>query len=291
MKPASGTGPSAVRDAWMLFALAAASLFAFRAAWADVLVQVEAREDNGYIYLVPLTVAYLAWLRRSRFGFVRHRPSLMGVLIALVGGALAWWGAETDTRVAAHLGAVLGLVAVPVSVYGFEVVRRFQPAFLAMLFLIPVPGEVRRWIAGPLQELAVTVTQEMLDLAGVGVERQGFVLVIAGKPILVGEACDGLRMVLALALTFFVFVFSVPLRRSARVVLLAASPVIAILCNVVRLVPTGLAYAYASPDAAESFHDIAGWLMLPLAILMLASLVRLMRWMDLPVYTWRFLQA
>jgi len=96
--------------------------------------------DNGYIYLVPLTVAYLAWLRRSRFGFVRHRPSLMGVLIALVGGALAWWGAETDTRVAAHLGAVLGLVAVPVSVYGFEVVRRFQRAFLAMLFLIPVPG-------------------------------------------------------------------------------------------------------------------------------------------------------
>jgi exosortase len=279
------------RDAWSLAALFGASLLAFRAAWSDIAAQVSAREDNGYIYLVPATVAYLIWLRRSRLAFLRRRPSLMGVAIAVAGGALAWWGAETDTRIASHVGAVLGLVAVPVSLYGMEVLRRFQPAFLALFFLVPVPGAVRRAIAEPLQELAVTVTQEMLDVTGVAVERQGFVLVIAGKPILVGEACDGLRMVLALALTFYVFVFSVPLRRSARIVLLAASPVIAILCNVVRLVPTGLAYAYASSDFAESFHDLAGWMMLPLAIAMLALLVRIMRWMDLPVYTWRFLQA
>jgi hypothetical protein len=31
--------------------------------------------------------------------------------------------------------------------------------------------------------------------------------------------------------------------------------------------------------------------MLPLAIALLFALIRFMRWLDLPVFTWRFLQA
>jgi exosortase/archaeosortase family protein len=107
----------------------------------------------------------------------------------------------------------------------------------------------------------------------------------------VGEACDGLRMVLALALTVYAFVFSVPLRLTARLVLLAVSPIIALVCNILRLVPTGLAYAYSSESFAIELHDIAGWMMLPVAIAMLFAIIRFMRWLDLPVLTWRFLQA
>ncbi len=278
-------------DLLLALVLAAASVVALWPAWRDLVLQVSRRADNGYIYLVPAVALSLAWLRRSRLQLVKRRPSPAGAALALVAALLVWWGAERDVKVAMHVGAVLALVACAVAVAGLELVRRFLPAFVALLFLVPVPGEVRRWIAGPLQSLAVSVTEGMIDLAGVGVERQGHVLVIEGKPILVGEACDGLRMVLALALTFFVFVFSVPLRGPARLVLLAASPVIALACNIARLVPTGLAYAYASSDTAERFHDLAGWLMLPLAIAMLAGLIRLLRWMELPVYTWRFLQA
>ncbi len=257
-------------DLLLALVLAAASVVALWPAWRDLVLQVSRREDNGYIYLVPAVALSLAWLRRSRLQLVKRRPSPAGAALALVAALLVWWGAERDVKVAMHVGAVLALVACAVAVAGLELVRRFLPAFVALLFLVPVPGEVRRWIA---------------------VERQGHVLVIEGKPILVGEACDGLSMVLALALTFFVFVFSVPLRGPARLVLLAASPVIALACNIARLVPTGLAYAYASSDTAERFHDLAGWLMLPLAIAMLAGLIRLLRWMELPVYTWRFLQA
>jgi exosortase len=204
---------------------------------------------------------------------------------------LSWWGEQTDTRAAIHLGAIIALAACAIAMAGLEVVRQFFPAFLALLFLIPVPAEVRKWLAGPLQALAVTVTQEVLDVIGVSTERAGNSIQIAGRSIFVGEACDGMRMVFALALTFFAFVFSVPLRLNARIALLIAAPVVAIACNVVRLVPTALAYAYASAEDAERFHDIAGWLMLPLAIVLLFGLIRFMRWLDLPVFTWRFIQA
>jgi len=278
-------------DLWIVGALVVTAFAAFSAAWNDIYLQASRRTDNGYIFLVPLVAGYLVWLRRSRARFVSRRPSLLAVPIVAAAVLLSWWGEQTDTRAALHLGAIVALAACAVAMAGLEVVRQFFPAFLALLFLIPVPAEVRKWLAGPLQALAVTVTQEILDLIGVTTERAGNSIQIAGRSIFVGEACDGMRMVFALALTFFAFVFSVPLRLHARVALLVAAPVIAIACNVVRLVPTALAYAYASAEDAERFHDIAGWLMLPLAIVLLFGLIRFMRWLDLPVFTWRFIQA
>lgn len=278
-------------DLWILGALVVAAVVAFLPAWSDIYLQASRRTDNGYIVLVPLVAAYLAWLRRSRMRFVSRRPSLTAVPLVAVAAALAWWGDETDTRVAVHLGAIVALASCAVALAGLEVVRQFFPVFLALLFLIPVPAEVRKWLAGPLQSLAVAVTQEVLDLIGIATERAGNSIQIEGRSIFVGEACDGMRMVFALVLTFFAFVFSVPLRTPARVALVLASPVIAIVCNVVRLVPTALAYAYASAAEAEWFHDLAGWLMLPLAIVLLFALIRFMRWLDLPVFTWRFIQA
>lgn len=278
-------------DAWVLGALMVAAVLAFLPAWSDIYLQATRRTDNGYILLVLPVAGYLAWLRRSRLRFVPRRPSVLAVPMVAAAALLTAWGHDADVRIATHLGAILALVACVVAFAGVEIIRRFFPAFLALLFLMPVPAEVRKWMAAPLQSLAVTVTQEVLDVLGVATERAGNSIQIEGRSIFVGEACDGMRMIFALALTFFAFVFSVPLRTHARIGLLLASPLIAIVCNVTRLVPTALAYAYASSADAERFHDIAGWLMLPLAIALLFALIRFMRWLDLPVFTWRFLQA
>lgn len=279
------------RDLWTLAALLCLSGIAFHGRWTELALEITRRSDNGYVLIVPGVVVYLAWIRRSRLRYVRRKPSFVGVGIAIMAGGLAWFGAETDTRIAGHLAAILSLIACVVTLTGLAVVRHFFPVFLALFFLLPVPGEVRRSIAGPLQELAVIVTHDVLDLVGVAAEREGIVIIIEGKPILVGEACDGMRMVFALALTYFAFVFSIPFRPQTRVFLLLVSPFIALFCNLIRLTSTGLAYAYSTETFAADFHEVAGWMMLPLAIVFVQAIVRFMRWLDLPVYTWRFLQA
>ena len=47
--------------------------------------------------------------------------------------------------------------------------------------------------------------------------------------------------------------------------ILGLSPLSALACNVLRLVPTVWLYGHVQPDAAEMFHDYSGWLMLPIA--------------------------
>ena len=94
-------------------------------------------------------------------------------------------------------------------------------------------------------------------------------------------------MVFALFLVIFGFAFSAPFRMETRILLLASCPIIALACNVVRLVPTSLVYGHASLDFADAFHWYAGLCMLPLALLMLLALVRVMNWLDIPTMKWR----
>ncbi|UCD76259.1 MAG: exosortase/archaeosortase family protein, partial [Phycisphaerales bacterium] len=117
--------------------------------------------------------------------------------------------------------------------------------------------------------------------------RSGNVLIINGEQVAVGEACNGMRLVFALTLVVYAFAFGSPLKPGTRLVLLVLSPLIAILCNVIRLVPTSLIFGHGNPAMAERFHDLAGWVMLGAALLMLGGVLRLIRWLEFPVMSFR----
>ena len=207
----------------------------------------------------------------------------MGPTTVVGGWAVALWGFNQGHQAAEHLGALVVVLGAILSFTGAAAVRQFLPALPLLLFSVPVPGFLRQQIALPLQDIAAAVTFETLVLAGVDVARQGNVLEINGTSVAVAEACNGMRMVFALGLVVYAFVFSVPLRTSARIFLLALSPVIALVCNVIRLVPTALFFGYSDEETAIAFHDIAGWVMLLVALAMLWKIVRLLEWLEIPV--------
>jgi exosortase/archaeosortase family protein len=90
-------------------------------------------------------------------------------------------------------------------------------------------------------------------------------------------------MVFALVLVSYTFAYGMPLREPVRWIVLACSPVAAIACNVVRLVATVWLYGYGSPELADKFHDVSGWLMLPFAFLLLMLVIKALRWALVPV--------
>ncbi len=253
----------------------------------DVLAMGYGDEENSHIFLVPFVAGWLLWLRRSRLRYVRVRPSFVGPAVVLVGSVVSWLGFNFGIQVAWHAGAGLTLVGVLLSMTGLEPVRQFAPVFLVLVFALPVPGAVRQAIAIPLQSMAAAITHATLELFGVATTRTGNALVINGQQIAVGEACNGMRMVFAFGLVVYAFAFSVPLKTSTRLGLLGLSPLTALFCNVIRLVPTALIYGVGTIGGAEWFHNVTGWLMLPLALLMHIAMLRLFRWLELPVAQFR----
>lgn len=262
-----------------------------RLALGDVFAFATGQVDNGYILFAPAVAAYLAWLRRSRLQFLRYRPSMIGVLLIAAGLLASEWGDRNGVQVAWHGGVLVAMFGCVYSMTGWEVVRQFTPVIIAVFLMLPIPGRIRFELAAPAQEVSVATAHGILQLLGFDAVRSGNVITIDGEAVAVGEACNGMRMVFALGLVVYAFVFSVPFRTSTRLLLVALSPIVALFCNVVRLVPTSVAYGWFDPTTAEQIHDIGGWLMLPLALVMLMGVVKLLRWLDLPVMNWRLVPS
>lgn len=190
-----------------------------------------------------------------------------------------------------HGGAVLVVVGCVLSFAGREVLARFLPAFAVLVFLVPMPVSLRQWIAIPLQGALAMLTQQILDLMNIVVVRTGNLLEINGVPVAIAEACNGLRMVFALVLVSYAFAFGTPLRAYVRWTIILASPIVALLCNIVRMIPTVWLYGFSDQmlwglhgkEVANTFHDVAGWVMLVVAFLMLMGIIRVLRWAMVPV--------
>ncbi|MEW6253879.1 MAG: exosortase/archaeosortase family protein, partial [Planctomycetota bacterium] len=147
-------------------------------------------------------------------------------------------------------------------------------AFLLLMF--PLPTRVHAAVAAPLQQAASALGAFGLELLGVYVRRDGNVLQLdGGVSVMVAEACSGLRMLTAFVFTAAVLVLVIRRPAWQKLVLLVASLPIAVLANAVRVLATSLIVHHGRDAALEhQVHDVAGVLMMPLALLMLLGVLK-----------------
>ena len=279
------------RISWCVFFIfCGLNVLVYQRPIADIIEQVIWDADLSYVLLVPFLAIYLIWLRRSRLRCIKFRVSIWGPAIILLGWVGFLIGGVNEVVFLWHLGFLIGFLGITVTFLGSRILAPFFPAIIVVLSIVPIPGSIRLAVAQPLQRFATSVTASILDTVGVPAIQAGNLIEINGATVAIGEACNGMRLLVPLALVIFTFVFSLPLRASMRSLLLVASIPIALICNVLRLVPSALAYGYF-PSIAEPIHDIGGWLMIPLALFFLIGLLRLIEWLDIPVTRWRLATA
>jgi exosortase len=268
--PAAATN----RD-WLIAAamLVAAALASFDA-WRDIFRLGYFDEELSYVMLAPLVIFCLAWSRRRNLHNCPITGTWLGVVLVALGAAVFWYGYHYDP-VIWRAGAVLIAAATVIASLGTRIARQLAPALLAFIFLIPIDPDGRYHIAGPLEIFTSRATQTVCDILGIYVQRNGNLLIINRTAVTVAEACNGARMVLSLFMVCYFIAFSPPLRAWwIRLALLALSPIVAIVANIVRLVPTIWMFGHASPEAAERFHVIGGYAMLVVAFVVLMATVR-----------------
>jgi exosortase len=270
-----------VVGALLLVAAAVASTWD---AWSDLFWIATRDEEQSHVLLVPVIAAWLAWIRRAR---LRHCPRdgrWVGPALVAVGWLLYALGDLRSILAFWHLGPIVIAVGCFLSFAGSRYLRRLLPAFAVLVFLVPVPGIVREQVALPLQKATAEATRRVLDVLGVESSRAGNSLTVNGRDVLIAEACNGLRMASALFLVSYAFAYGSTIRNPIRVLIVALSPATAILCNVIRLVPTVWVHGFVSERAGQTMHDVGGWVMLPVAFLMLMGVFRVLRWALVPVY-------
>jgi exosortase len=218
-------------------------------------------------YLVPVFALVLLWLRRDRLAGVPLQASWWGVVLVAGGAAVRLTGTFFFFEWFEQLSLLPTVAGLFVLGGGWAALRWAWPAVGFLVFMIPLPYQLEFALTGPLQRAATLASTYALQTLGIACLSEGNVILMGERKIGVIEACSGLSMLLV----FFALSFAVALviRRPFwhKAVVVASAVPIALVSNVVRITGTGVLHQTASSDVADAFfHDLAGWLMMPLAL-------------------------
>lgn len=246
-------------------------------------------QDPNYshgFFVIPIAL-YILWERREYLdtSLVRARwfwfiplLAVLWVRIPLHQRNLPWVEEMTIPAVAGALALAVG---------GFHFFWWALSAILFLGFMIPLPPILNAILSGPLQKVATMGSIFLLQITGLPAINEGNVILVAdGKPLEVARACNGLSMLLSFAT--LITATAILCRRPLldKIILMLSIVPVAIFANILRITMT--AYFFQMPQFVEKIsgllgwkpedftHDGAGYLMMPLALLMIYIELRLL---------------
>ena len=222
-------------------------------------------------YLVPLFALVLLWTRRQELEEKSYQPDwAWGCFFLFLATALRLGGTYFYYpwfEAISLLPCLAGLCLLLAGRTGFA---WSWPAIGFLFFMMPLPYRLETGMRQPLQRLATEVSTYVLQALGCPAYAEGNIIVLQNARLGVEEACSGLSMLLvfvALAAAVTMLIRR-PLWEKG-LILLSAIP-IAVVANVGRIATTGLLFQLGkSREAQLVFHDLAGWLMMPLGLVMI----------------------
>lgn len=229
-------------------------------------------EDPQYShgYLVPAFSGYLLWLRRDRVQHDSFRANWLGLVLLGVAVALRLAGARFHFEYFDQISLVPACASLFLLAAGWRVFFWSLPGVLFLAFMIPLPHSVSLAMSGPMQAFATAVSTFLLQTMGKPALAEGNVILLNEIELGIVEACSGLRMlVVFFALSTAVAMLIRKPLWEKLLIGLSAIP-IALASNILRIVVTGLFYdAFGNHFGGAFFHDLAGWLMMPLGLVFL----------------------
>ena len=126
-------------------------------------------------------------------------------------------------------------------------------------------------LSAPLQRLATICSAFVMQVFGMPALADGNVILLGDHQIDIVEACSGLRMLMVFFALATAFVLLIRRPWPDKVLLLASAVPIALVSNIARIVLTGVLFETGvNSEAVHAFfHDAAGWLMMPFALVLL----------------------
>lgn len=284
----SADGAMSQTAAWLIplvALLVVATGWAYWSTAVDMFKEWQRDDDYSAGQLVPLVAIFFLWVDRKKLACLPLKPCWLGGLALLVlAQAARAYGVLFLFESAERYSLVLAVAALVLMVAGTAVFWRVKWILLFLFLMVPLPGRIHNMISGPLQGFASTGSVFVLEAFGVRVSQQGNVVTLDQRiPMGVAEACSGLRMLTAFIIVAVFVAYMVKRPRWQKVVLVISSIPVAVLCNILRIVATAVLFLHASSEVAEKFfHDFAGLVMMPAAVMLMFGQLWIMAMLTVP---------
>ena len=277
---------------WVVPVLLGVTLWSYWPTLVQLFKDWQGNDDYSAGQLVPIVALFLVWRERKALKECLLKPCWWAIAVLMLAQAARFYGLLFMYESAERYSLVLTVAGLVLMVAGRQVFRSVSWILLLLFLMVPLPGRIHNIISGPLQAMATTGAVFVLE-AFMKVSRQGNVVMLNDKiPMAVVEACSGLRMLTAFVIVAGFMAYMVKRSRLQKAVLLLSSIPVAVLCNILRLCVTAVLFLLASTEVAEKFfHDFAGLVMMPAAVLLMFAELWLMDKLTAPEPEPQLIQA
>lgn len=255
--------------AW-LFICVVIVIWAYLPTWQNLARVWSGNAQYSHGYFIPLIALGILWHRRALLSAADFRPNLFGLLLLLLGGAMRLASARYFVNTIDEYSIFPTLAGLALTLGGTKTLRWCWPAIAFLWFMIPLHGRVSGLLSEKLQRIATITSAHLIETAGFPAQTEGNVILLSEVDMGIIEACNGLAMMMtffAISTAAAIFIDTVAWKKVALV--LGAVP-IAVACNVLRIATTGIMHETVGREWADKvFHDLAGWLMMPLGLFFL----------------------
>jgi exosortase len=243
------------------------------------LAQTWGDPNYSHGWLIAPIALFILWHRRHllpRAGEIRHRWWNFLPLALLL--AYRGWLYQRNEQYSEAAIVPLVIAAAALAAGGLRTVAWAWPALLYLAFLVPLPPRFDSLLSAPLQRVATNGAYQVLNALGQAAVMEGNVILIGNQRVEVAEACRGLAMLLSFGalITAMVILYKRP--PWERAVLIASIIPIALVCNIIRISVTAIAYNYYDKPVHE-VHDYAGLAMMVLALALVLAELKVMSWL------------
>jgi exosortase len=234
-------------------------------------------------FIIPIFSLYFIYRKKDQLLALQTKPNYIGLVLMIFGllaYALNMAVASLRIGYASPILMIFVLASIVLFLGGFRLFKLVWVPIAFLIFAVPLPQGYYVRMTMPMQKLAAETSTVLLNFVSrVEATTVGTMIDVVYKgqrvepPIDVAEACSGMRLLMAFVAlgVAMAYLYQRPLWQ--KLVLLAATIPIAILCNIIRVVITGFIYVFIKQEYAQGvYHDLLGLAMLPLAFVLYGAL-------------------
>ncbi len=246
------------------------------------LLMLWATPNESHGLLIPAFSLYFLYQARDKIVATEGRPSMVGFVLMML--ALAGYVAGIIIKIGyvKPVMMIFFLATLVIAVGGWKIFKITWLPVLFMVFAIKIPDQIYTPLTMELRVWASLFAATILDLIpGVTCESTSVVIrgMYNGEPIElnVADACSGMRLLRTFVALGVAMAWMEVRPTWQRVGLLISTIPIAIICNMLRVLITGLIYIFIGAEyATGTLHSMLGLVMLALAFGMYGGLAWIM---------------
>lgn len=257
------TGAALQKDRLIVWGMAAIlgvlGWFFFQSVLRALVQEWHEHENFSYGFLIPIIFGYLVWDCREVFKHPLACPSAWGAMTFLGALLLGGLGRMLGEPFVSRVSFVIAVIGIFQLLWGSYVVKKLAFPLCYLFLMVPPPYVIVKAVSFHLRMFDATVSTRLVQAVGVPVYQDAHLMHLPDITLEVADVCSGIASLFAMIALGTIYVYYLPAKIGAKMLVMAGAIVCPLIANLIRLfLVTVSVYLWGPVMLGAFYHTFTG---------------------------------